>query len=150
LTDKFSIFSFSKNSTWRTFGLVIHRLYVVGFIVPFIPPRYGWGNWTPATTGDEYQYRLTNFWVIVPIMIIAVFAYVNIRNKIDLILGTKRTANFKVTEVLSSTLLNQKQGYFTIMVYPNLDEKKLRSTPRATWIASLAGVKTARHAASSI
>ena len=34
-------------------------------------------------------------------MIIAVFAYVNIRNKIDLILGTKRTANFKVTEVLN-------------------------------------------------
>jgi len=101
LTDKFSIFSFSKKSTWLTLGLIILGLCVFGFIIPFIPPRYGWGNWTPATTSDEYQYRLTNFWIAVPIMIIAVFAYVNIRNKIDLILGTKRTANFKVTDVLN-------------------------------------------------
>ena len=34
-------------------------------------------------------------------MIIAVFAFVNIRNKIDITLGTKRTANFKVTNVLN-------------------------------------------------
>ena len=101
LTDKFSIFSFSKKSTWLTLGLIILGLYVFGFIVPFIPPRYGWSNWTPATTSDEYQYRLTNFWIAVPIIIIALFAYLNIRNKIDLILGTKRTANFKVTEVFN-------------------------------------------------
>ena len=34
-------------------------------------------------------------------MIIVVFAFVNIRNKIDITLGTKRTANFKVTNVLN-------------------------------------------------
>ncbi|WP_149240951.1 hypothetical protein [Dyadobacter sp. 32] len=101
LTDKFSIFSFSKKSTWATVGLTTLGLCVFGFIVPFIAPRYGWGNWTPATTSDEYQYRLTNFWISVPIMIFSVFAYVNICNKIDLVLGIKRTANFKVTEVLN-------------------------------------------------
>lgn len=101
LINKFSIFSFSKKSTWLTLGLIILGLSVLGFIVPFIPPRYGWGNWTPATTSEEYQYRLTNFWIAAPTMIIAVFAYMNIRNKIDLLLGTKLTANFKVTEVLN-------------------------------------------------
>lgn len=101
LTDKFSIFSFSKISTWLTLGQIILGLCVFGFIVPFIPPRYGWGNWTPATTSDEYQYRLTKFWIVVPIFIIAPFACMNIRNKIDLTLGTKWTANFKVTNMLN-------------------------------------------------
>jgi len=101
LTAKFSIFSLSKKSTWLTLGIIILGLFVFGFIVPFIPPRYSWGDWIPATTIDEYQSRLTNFWIAAPTMIIAVFAYLNIRNKIDLILGTKLTANFKVTEVLN-------------------------------------------------
>ncbi len=101
LTDKFSMFSFSKKSTWLTLGLIFFALCILGFIVPFVPPRYGWSNWTPATTSDEYQFRLTNFWILVPIIIIAVFAYENIRNKIDLILGTKWTANFTVTYVLN-------------------------------------------------
>jgi hypothetical protein len=101
LTGKFSGFSFSDKSTWVTLGLIILGLCVFAFIIPFIPPRYGWGNWTPATTSDEYWYRVTNFWVVAPILILVVFAYINIRNKIDLSLGTKRTANFKVTDVLN-------------------------------------------------
>jgi MFS family permease len=101
LTEKFSIFSFSKKSTWLSIGLILIGLCVFGFIMPFIPPRYGWSDWKPATTIDEYQIRLTNFWITIPIMIIIVFIYVNIRNKIDLILGTKRTANFKVTDVIN-------------------------------------------------
>ena len=100
LTDRFSIFSFSKKSTWLTLGLIILGLCVLGFIIPFIPPRFSWGNWTPAGTSEEFQFRLANFWITVPIMIIAVFAYMNIRNKIDLILGTKWTANFKITNEL--------------------------------------------------
>jgi cytochrome c biogenesis factor len=101
LTGKFSGFSFTDKSTWLTLGLIILGLCVFAFIIPFIPPRYGWGNWTPATTSDEYWYRVTIFWVAAPILILVVFAYLNIRNKIDLSLGTKRTANFKVTEVLN-------------------------------------------------
>jgi hypothetical protein len=101
LTDKFSAFSLSKKSTWLTLGLIIFGLCIFGFIIPFIPPRFSWGNWTPATTPGEYQFKLTNIWVAVPIMIISVFAYVNIINKIDLLLGTKRTASFKVTQVLN-------------------------------------------------
>ncbi len=101
LTNKFSIFSVTKKSTWRRLGLIILGLFVFGLIVPFIPHRYGWGKWAPAATSDEYQYSLTNFWIAFPILIIAVFAYVNIRKKIDLIFGTKLTANFKVTNVLN-------------------------------------------------
>ena len=101
LSDKYSSFSFYNKSTWLTLGLVIAGVCVFGFIVPFMPPRYGWGNWTPPVTGDEYQNRLTNFWIAAPILIISVFAYVNIRNKVDLFFGTKRTANFKVTNVLN-------------------------------------------------
>lgn len=101
LTEMFSISSFSKISTWLSLGLIVLVLCFFGFIIPFIPPRYNWGNWTPATTSNEYQYRLTNFWIAVPLMIISVFAFVNIRNIIDLILGTKRTANFKITQVLN-------------------------------------------------
>lgn len=101
LAEKFSMFSFSKKSTLLMLLLIILGLCVFGFIVPLIPPRYSWSNWTPASTNEEYQYRLTNFWVAVPIMIIGLFAYVNIRNKIDLIFGTKRTANFKVTKVIN-------------------------------------------------
>ena len=105
LIDKFSIFSFSKKLTWLTLGKIILGLCFIGFIVPFIPPRFGWDNWTPATTNDEYQYRLTNFWVEVPIMIIVISAYVNIRRKIDILRGSKRTANFKVTEVLNLVVI---------------------------------------------
>ena len=101
LTEKFSIFSFSKKSTWLSIGLILIGLCIFGFIMPFIPPRYGMSNWKPATTIDEYQIRLTNFWIAIPIIIIIVFTYVNIRNKIDLISGTKRTANFKVTDVIN-------------------------------------------------
>ena len=101
LTDKFSILSFSKKSTWLILGLIILGLSIFGLIVPFIPPRYGWGNWAPATTSGEYQFRLTNFLVTVPIIIPVVFVYVNTRNKIDLAIGTKQTANFKVTAVIN-------------------------------------------------
>lgn len=101
LTDKFSIFSFSKKSTWVALGLIILGLCVFGFIVPFIPPRYSWGNWTPATTTDEYQFRLTKFLVTVPIMIISVFGYINLRNKIDLMLNIKWTANFRITKIIN-------------------------------------------------
>ena len=105
LTDKFLGFSFSKKSTWLTLGIIIIGLCVLAFIFPFIPPRNNLVNWTPARTSDEYLYRVTSFWVVSPIMILVVFAYINIRNKIDLSLGTKRTANFKVTEVMDFGLI---------------------------------------------
>lgn len=101
LTSKFSNSSFFNKSDWVILGLIILGLSVFGLIVPFIPPRYHWSNWAPAITSEEYWNRLTNFWVTVPTMIFAVFAYINLRNKIDLTLGTKWTANFKVTEVLN-------------------------------------------------
>ena len=100
LKEKFSIFSFSKKSTWLTIGQIIIGLCIFGLIVPFIPPRYSWSNWTP-TTIDEYQFKLTNFLITFPIIIIVVFTYVNIRNKFDIYLGTKMTANFKVTDVVN-------------------------------------------------
>lgn len=40
LIGKFSIFSFSKKLTWLTLGKIILGLCFIGFIVPFIPPRY--------------------------------------------------------------------------------------------------------------
>ena len=101
LIGKFSVFSFSKKSTWPTLLRVILLLSVFAFITPFIPPRYSWSNWTPATTIEEYKFRLTNFLIVVPILIFVVFAYINVRNIIDLRLGTKQTANFKITEVLN-------------------------------------------------
>jgi hypothetical protein len=100
LTGKFSRFSLSDKSTYLSFGLIILVICVFAFIIPFIPPRYGGGNWTPATTSNEYWYRVRNFWRVVPIIIIGVIAYINIRKKIDLSLGIKRTANFKVTGLL--------------------------------------------------
>lgn len=101
LTEKYSMFSLSKQSTWITLGLIVLILSLFGFIFLFIPPRYGWGNWTPPNTSEEYQYRLSNFLITIPIFILVVFIYVNIRNKIDLTLGIKRTANFKVTHALN-------------------------------------------------
>lgn len=100
LKDKNSIFSFSKKSTWLGIGFIIIGLSFLGLIVPFIPPRYGWSNWVPATTIEEYQLRVSNFIIGVPIIIIVLVAYVNTRNKIDLILGVKRIANFKITNVI--------------------------------------------------
>ena len=99
LTEKYDEFSFSKKSTWIILGFIIIGLSIFAIIVPFIPPRYGWSNWTPPTTTSEYQFRLTNFLIAIPVLIFAVFTYINIINKIDLQLGVKRTANFKVTEV---------------------------------------------------
>lgn len=84
-----------------TLAFMILGGLALGFLIPFIPPRYSWGGWTPATTSDEYWYRVTNFWTITPILIFGVFAYVNLINKLDLAFGTKRTANFRVTEVLN-------------------------------------------------
>lgn len=101
LTGKYSDFSLTKKSTWMTLGLMIFVGFALGFLIPFIPPRYSWGGWTPATTSEEYWYRVTNFWTITPILILSVFAFVNLRNKLDLAFGAKRTANFKVTEVLN-------------------------------------------------
>lgn len=101
LIEKFSIFSFSKKSTWLSIGLIIIGLFILGLIVPFIPPRYNWSNWTPATTFDEYRIRLSTFWITILLMLILVFTYQKIRNKLDIILGTKRTANFKVTNVIN-------------------------------------------------
>ncbi|HEY0669674.1 MAG TPA: hypothetical protein VGD22_15935 [Sphingobacteriaceae bacterium] len=99
LTEKYDSFSFSKKSTWIILGLIILGLSFFAIIVPFIPPRYGWSNWTPPTTTSEYQYRLTNFLIAIPVLIFAIFAFINIINTIDLQLGVKRTANFKVTEI---------------------------------------------------
>ena len=99
LTEKYDSFSFSKKQTWITLGFIIGGLSFFAFIAPFIPPRYGWSNWTPPTTNSEYQFRLTSSLFAFPILIFAVFAYINIINKIDLQLGVKRIANFKITEI---------------------------------------------------
>lgn len=101
LTGQFMYFSFSKKSNWITVGVIILGLSAFGLVVPFIPPRYGWRNWTPAATTEEYWDQVTKFLVTAPMMILAVLVYLNIRIKIDLKLGIKRTANFKVTDVLT-------------------------------------------------
>lgn len=100
LTEKYSDFSFSKKSTWLTLGLIIVGVSIFALFIPFIPPRFGWGNWEPARTLYDYKLRVSNFLVIAPIMIITVFVYVNLRNRIDLQQGVKRTGNFKVIGVL--------------------------------------------------
>ena len=61
LKGKFAAFSLSEKSTWVTIGLIILVLSSFGLLYPIIPPRYGFGDWEPATTVDEYQLRLTNY-----------------------------------------------------------------------------------------
>jgi hypothetical protein len=101
LKEKFSFFSFSKKSTWKIFGQITLGLCIFGFLIPFLPPRYGWSNWTPPKTSEEYLYRLTNLWIAIPIFIFSIFAFVEIRNRIDIFLGAKYKANFKISFIIN-------------------------------------------------
>jgi hypothetical protein len=104
LTDKNSLFSFSK-AGWKTTAIIVFILVAVAFIAPILPPRYGRGNWMPPTTWDQYRFEVTNAFITIPLIIISVVIYITVRSKIDLALGYKRTANFKVTEVLDFGIL---------------------------------------------
>ena len=105
LSGKFGTFSLYKKSTWISLGTIVLVILVIAFIVPFFPPRFGWSNWSPPTTADDYEFRVSNFLVVVPLILFIGFAWLSIRNNIDLRSGIKRTANFKVTEVIDLGVL---------------------------------------------
>lgn len=100
LSENYNALSLSKKSTWISLGVVIIVIFVTAFLMPFFPPRYGWGNWSPPKTADEYQYKVSSFLIVVPLILLAGLVYYSIRNTIDLKSGIKRTANFKVTDVI--------------------------------------------------
>src|SRR5688500_1289497 len=96
LSGKYGRLSLSKKSTWVSFGLIASIMFIIVFVVPFVPPRYGWSDWSPPTSIDEYQSRVSSFLIVVPLILSMGLAYLSIRNTIDLKSGIKRTANFKV------------------------------------------------------
>ncbi|MFD2162593.1 hypothetical protein ACFSJU_09340 [Paradesertivirga mongoliensis] len=100
LSGKYGNFSFYKKTTWFLFGVIVLVIFITAFIMPFFPPRYGWGNWLAPRTIDEYQSRVSSFLIIAPLILLIGFAFLSIRNTIDLKSGIKRTANFKVTDVI--------------------------------------------------
>jgi len=100
LTDKNAFLSFSK-AGWKTITITGIVLIALAFIVPILPPRYRRGNWRPPTSLHEYKFELTNAFIIIPSIILFLFVYITVRGKIDLALGFKRTANFKITETLN-------------------------------------------------
>ncbi|MBC5993223.1 hypothetical protein [Pontibacter cellulosilyticus] len=100
LSGKYGTFSLSKKSTWVSLGIIFLVIFVSSFIMPFFPPRYGWGNWSPPKTLDDYESRVSSFLIVIPLILLIGLAYLIIRNTIDLNLGIKRTANFKVTDVI--------------------------------------------------
>lgn len=100
LKEKYSSFSLSKKSTWEALGFIIVLSSIISLVIPFLPPRFVWGSWSPPTTMDEYKYRVFEFLIVFPILIILVFFYVNLRNRIDIQLGFKRIANFRITTLI--------------------------------------------------
>lgn len=101
LQGKYSFFFLTKKTNWRLLGLIMLGLSVFAFILPYAPPRYGWSQWSPPTTFDEYKTKLNSFLIFIPTIILLLFAFINLRFLIDRMLGIKWVANFKVTNVLN-------------------------------------------------
>lgn len=101
LTEKCSEFSFSNKSTLKTLFFVTLGLVIFGFLAPYIPPRRIYYDWNPPENFDEYKFRLTSYLFFVPTIPIFILFITNLRNKIDLKINKKLTANFIVTSVIS-------------------------------------------------
>jgi hypothetical protein len=83
---------------------VMAVLLLIVLSVPYFPPRYGWGTWSPPNTVTSYVTRVKEITIMVLFLILflsLMILFTRLRNKIDLRLGFKRTGNFEIVRVVS-------------------------------------------------
>jgi hypothetical protein len=96
--DKHISFSLFKKSTW----LIIVTIFAFAFILPFIPPRFGWSKWKPPATLNEYQDIAINFLIVTLLLFVGVFTFVTLRRTVEFWIGSKWIANFRVAAILNT------------------------------------------------
>jgi hypothetical protein len=102
-----------SSRTSSIIGLILIVVVGLSFLLPFFPPRYGLGNWSPPATMYDYQDRVTDFLIIAPILILVVFVFKFLRTKIDILLNFKWVGDFQINNVIELGRLNfvSKKGW---------------------------------------
>jgi hypothetical protein len=101
LKEKFKLISIKSKAGLLFLALMVVFIFSLSLISPFLPPRYGWGNWSPPNDLDEYFSRVQTIWIVIPLILLFGYTIHAIRTKIDFFLAYKWISNYKITEVIS-------------------------------------------------
>ncbi|NEM96061.1 hypothetical protein [Pontibacter burrus] len=101
LKEKVKLISFKSKAGSLSLILLVVIIISLSLISPYLPPRYGWGNWSPPNDLDEYFSQAQTIWIVIPSILLIGYTIHTIRTKIDFFLAYKWISNYRITEVIS-------------------------------------------------